>query len=94
MEKYDDAFSLAPLPTSSADGGDDGEASRGDWDAVQEAFFRFYVAVLKDYRRFLVFPGGDTPMGAGFKVKSFVTSQPKDFHPFLTTLCTTQVRRE
>ncbi|GMH62987.1 hypothetical protein TL16_g03601 [Triparma laevis f. inornata] len=92
--RYDDAFNLAVRPEDVRDEDEEEEGEgkdRGDWDAVQEAFLRFYVAMLKDYRNFIIFPSEDNPMGAGFKVKSFIKAQPKDFQPFLNELCVTQM---
>ncbi|GMH67351.1 hypothetical protein TrRE_jg8668 [Triparma retinervis] len=90
VKRMDDAFYVAVTPEDITE--DDGEEmkERGDWDSVQEAFFRFYIALLKDYRRFLVFPREDAPMMAGFQSKPFVISQPKEFQPFLKQLCATQ----
>jgi len=58
----DDAFNLAYLPDSTtlefsddancdADNGTLLKQSR--WDAVQEAFLRFYVTILQDYKKFM-----------------------------------------
>ena len=91
VNRMDDAFYVAATPEDITEkDGEDGERERGDWDSVQEAFFRFYIALLKDYRRFLLFPKEDAPMMAGFESKPFVQSQPKEFQPFLKQLCATQ----
>lgn len=48
IKTIDDAFNLAPAPESSImtmDVGATGKQSK--WDAVQEAFLRFYVSTLK-----------------------------------------------
>ncbi|GMH97302.1 hypothetical protein TrST_g12364 [Triparma strigata] len=93
LGRYDDAFNLAVKPEDVKEEDEEGneDKERGDWDAVQEAFLRFYVAMLKDYRNFIIFPSEDNPMGAGFKVKSFIKAQPRDFQPFLSELCVTQM---
>jgi hypothetical protein len=58
----DDAFNLAYLPDSTnLEFNDDANINASDgtlpkqsrWDAVQEAFLRFYVAMLQDYRKYL-----------------------------------------
>merc|ERR1719401_1702854 len=56
----DDAFNLAHSPDSACvefdDMANNGEAplpKQSRWDAVQEAFLRFYVSLLQDYRKFL-----------------------------------------
>eukprot|EP00520_Triparma_pacifica_P019015 CAMPEP_0118633258 /NCGR_PEP_ID=MMETSP0785-20121206/897_1 /TAXON_ID=91992 /ORGANISM="Bolidomonas pacifica, Strain CCMP 1866" /LENGTH=315 /DNA_ID=CAMNT_0006524113 /DNA_START=61 /DNA_END=1004 /DNA_ORIENTATION=- len=90
VRKMDEAFYLATLPEDITEKDGEEKKERGDWDSVQEAFFRFYIALLKDYRRFLVFPTEDQPMNAGFQAKPFVLSQPKDFQSFLSQLCATQ----
>jgi DENN (AEX-3) domain/uDENN domain/dDENN domain len=68
MEKLDGldrAFNLAYTPDSKLledyyrsnyGGGDDGELQQTPWDKVQEAFLRFFVAILKNYRRYLFIP--------------------------------------
>eukprot|EP00957_Ditylum_brightwellii_P162627 12383588-Ditylum_brightwellii.AAC.1 len=65
------------------------------WDAVQEAFLRFYVALLKDYRN-----GGDANSGSkskqwgahrDFKADKFIKSQRVDFQPFLEERCITHM---
>jgi hypothetical protein len=32
-----------------------------DWDMTRQTFFRFFVSVLLDYRKYLVFPSRETP---------------------------------
>jgi len=64
------------------------------WDAVQEAFLDSYVYLLRNYRKFLVFPSKDNEGsygGAGFRSKEFVQSQRYDMQPFLEELIGTQV---
>jgi dDENN domain/DENN (AEX-3) domain len=69
MEKLDGldrAFNLAYTPDSKLledyyyrsndGGGDDTELQQTPWDKVQEAFLRFFVAILKNYRRYLCIP--------------------------------------
>jgi len=108
ISTVDDAFSLAHAPdaanmmfTDDANSGADdalaGKQSR--WDAVQEAFLRFYVAMLKEYRKFLpVEANGGTSQASWrggnsdlrFQTEDFVLSQRPDFQPFLEELTSTQ----
>jgi len=98
----DDAFNLAHSPDSmnilhnSDDEPNDLKQSR--WDLVQEAFLRFYVSMLKDYRKYM--PASSTilsswrdpgAMESGrFLSDEFVNSQRPDFRPFLEELIGTQ----
>jgi pentatricopeptide repeat protein len=64
------------------------------WDAVQEAFLDCYVYLLRNYRKFLVFPSKDNEGsygGAGFRSKEFVQTQRYDMQPLLEELIGTQV---
>eukprot|EP00590_Aulacoseira_subarctica_P012049 CAMPEP_0172437008 /NCGR_PEP_ID=MMETSP1064-20121228/72025_1 /TAXON_ID=202472 /ORGANISM="Aulacoseira subarctica , Strain CCAP 1002/5" /LENGTH=1483 /DNA_ID=CAMNT_0013185441 /DNA_START=124 /DNA_END=4576 /DNA_ORIENTATION=- len=78
---------------------------QSNWDAVQEAFLSTYVYMLRNYRKFLVFPSKQEPDpnnptsqeestanygGAGFKTSQFIRSQRYDMQPFLRQLCATQ----
>lgn len=53
----DEAFPRAHAPDSMSltySGGVTGmDPGQSRWDAVQEAFLRFYVSMLKDYRKFM-----------------------------------------
>jgi len=99
----DDAFVLSHAPDSATLGGDEDANAKVDdkkqsrWDAVQEAFLRFYVDLLQDYRAFLPaeeimekrsnWRGGDRLC---FKKEEFVAKAEKDFQPFLASLVQTQ----
>ena len=96
---FDEAFNLAYAPDSVKNLNDDqlrGSPSGGDasscedhqsqYDAVQEAFLRFYVASLKGYRKYLVF--GDHPT---FHSESFIKLQKTDLQPFLQDFTQTQM---
>jgi len=108
LKTFDEAFNLAYTPDSPNlllnDGmyDDKGKLEQSMWDAVQEAFLRFYVALLKDYRKFLSEDdiGGDSNSGSkskrwgarrDFKADEFIKSQRVDFQPFLEELCITQM---
>jgi pentatricopeptide repeat protein len=74
------------------------------WDRVQEAFLRFFVALLKDYRRFLRIPDssklGSPALGStdwiewsnqhSFNQNKFIASQKGEYTSYLTELCSTQ----
>lgn len=96
---FDEAFNLACAPdsvsnlyddnlnSSPSEGGDSKSSDeQSQYDAVQEAFLRFYVAALKGYRKFLAF--GDRPT---FHSESFVKLQREDFRPFLQEFTQTQM---
>jgi len=94
---FDEAFNLAYAPDSvrhldddqlnrSPSSEDGGTNQQSQYDAVQEAFLRFYVAALKGYRKFLTF--GDRPT---FHSESFVKVQREDFQPFLQEFTQTQM---
>ncbi|KAL3809623.1 LOW QUALITY PROTEIN: hypothetical protein ACHAXA_006622 [Cyclostephanos tholiformis] len=75
------------------------DAGQSRWDAVQEAFLRFYVSMLKDYRKFMPpvpknqqssWRGSGSDYGGRFRAVEFVNSQLPDFQPFLEELIGTQ----
>ena len=97
----DDAFNLAYSPDSmnmlynQVDEEKNLDQSR--WDVIQEAFLRFYVSMLKDYRKFMPVTSGLSSwrdpgaMESGrFLSDEFVNSQRPDFRPFLEELVCTQ----
>jgi len=89
LHSFDHAFNLAYTPTSENllnDAASDSHQSQ--WDKVQEAFLRFFVALLKDYRKFLSPPEGNSP--GNFDKEDFITSQKSENQPFLWELCETQ----
>ena len=64
------------------------------WDGVQEAFMDAFVYLLRNYRKFLVFPSKENEGaygGAGFRSKEFVQSQRFDMQEFLNQLIGTQM---
>jgi len=86
---YDHAFNLAYTPTSPNLLNDSSSADQqSQWDRVQEAFLRFFVALMKDYRRFLTPPDGNEP--GVFNKEDFIASQKPENQPFLAELCETQ----
>jgi pentatricopeptide repeat protein len=63
------------------------------WDAVQEAFLDTFVYLLRNYRKYLVFPSKHNEGsygGAGFRSQEFVESQRFDMREFLQQLVGTQ----
>lgn len=101
----DEAFYLAHSPDSMSilydkdDTSLDTDRKQSRWDAVQEAFLRFYVAILKDYQKFLPSSTNDLKSWRAsmsgtsdlrFLADEFVASQRLDFQPFLEELVSTQ----
>lgn len=89
LHSFDHAFRLAYTPTSLNllnDASSDYEQSQ--WDRVQEAFLRFFVALMKDYRRFIELPEGNNH--GDFNKDEFIASQKPENQPFLAELCETQ----
>lgn len=99
----DEAFVQAHAPDSMSlvysDTVTGADAGQSRWDAVQEAFLRFYVSMLKDYRKFMpsvpknqpsTWRGSGSEYGGRFRAIEFVNSQLPDFQPFLEELIGTQ----
>ena len=79
------------------DGGELPKQSR--WDAVQEAFLRFYVSLLQDYRKFLpaeslqsrsTWRGKEGMSDLRYRKDEFVAAAASEFQPFLEELAQTQ----
>lgn len=71
-----------------------GVRRQSPWDAVQEAFLDTSVYLLRNYRKYLVFPSKDNEGsygGAGFRSKEFIESQRYDMREFLEQLIGTQM---
>ena len=67
---------------------------QSEWDAVQEAFLDTFVYLLRNYRKFLVFPSKHNEGsygGAGFRSKEFIESQRYDMREFLEQFIGTQM---
>eukprot|EP00977_Amphora_coffeiformis_P006743 scaffold1484_cov173-Amphora_coffeaeformis.AAC.21 len=99
LSASDHAFNLAYTPDSNVmDSWSDGDhlnsAGQTRWDMVQEAFLRFFVDLLKKYRKHLVVassPGSNSQSDrAGFDHVSFLATQPSQATPFLSEMCMTQ----
>ena len=109
IQTRDDAFNLAHAPDSVSmqlDEGVNDDIANGTtpkqskWDAVQEAFLRFYVSVLQDYRKFLpkegnmeersTWRGKEGMSSLRFNKEEFVAAAPSEFQPFLEELTISQ----
>jgi pentatricopeptide repeat protein len=105
LETYDQAFNLQFTPDSENLRTEDSiEREHSQWDRLQEAFLRFFVAILKDYRGFLHVPEAGTPLsptpGANDWIKwskrryfdsdGFLEFQKPQYIPYLAELCSTQ----
>ena len=88
LESWDHAFNLAYTPDSELmdnfidfSGYSDGQTQ---WEKVQESFLRFFVAILKGYRNYLVLPkASDGASRPSFDAASFLEAQPAHNKPFL-----------
>ena len=100
LEQFDEAFHLAFTPDSpnllNESGVSESSTSpkQSSWDAVQEAFLRFYVSILQDYRKFLIMPGSSTSNTSnherGFRTDAFIKASRAEYQPFLQEFCLTQ----
>ena len=71
-----------------------GARKQSEWDAVQEAFLDTFVYLLRNYRKYLVFPSKHNEGsygGAGFRSKEFIESQRFDMREFLEQFIGTQM---
>jgi hypothetical protein len=67
---------------------------QSEWDAVQETFLDTFVYLLRNYRKYLVFPSKHNEGsygGAGFRSKEFIESQRFDMREFLEQFIGTQM---
>lgn len=78
------------VPTNERSGG----RKQSNWDAVQEAFMDTFVYLLRNYRKYLVFPSKHNEGsygGAGFRSKEFIEAQRYDMRGFLEEFIGTQM---
>ncbi len=62
-----------------------------DWDHTRQTFFRFFVSLLLDYRKFLVLPSTEVPKpDQRFNRQAFIDSHPKECAEFFETLVCSQ----
>ena len=106
LSTLDQAFNLQYTPDSEnlLNGEGIDEKEQNQWDRLQEAFLRFFVALLKDYRKFLHIPdtsklGSPSPSSADwfqwsanheFDTKKFIKAQKAEYKSYLSELCSTQ----
>jgi hypothetical protein len=67
---------------------------QSQWDAVQEAFLDTFVYLLRNYRKYLIFPSKHNEGsygGAGFRSKEFIEAQRLDMRSFLEQFIGTQM---
>lgn len=67
---------------------------QSEWDAVQEAFLDTSVYLLRNYRKYLVFPSKHNEGsygGAGFRSQDFIEGQRYDMRDFLEQMIGTQM---
>lgn len=93
----DHAFNLAYTPGSNVmDSWSENklnDAGQTRWDVVQEAFLRFFVDILKKYRKYLFLPSNSRHSQVerpSFDHVSFLATQPSQSVPFLSEMCNTQ----
>ncbi|KAG7361639.1 DENN (AEX-3) domain containing protein [Nitzschia inconspicua] len=106
LKTMDQAFDLQYTPDSThlQDDVAVDDQEQTQWDRVQEAFLRFFVALLKDYRSFLHIPDtsklGSLSVGSSdwiewnqkhsFDQHKFIASQKGEYTAYLSELCSTQ----
>ena len=91
LSVLDDPFSQAGRFLHQGGAGEAGAMNEEDWDALRDAFLGFFLALLKDYRKYLTFPTNEDPkLKLGFKQADFVASHPSEWASFLEEFCRTQ----
>ena len=84
---FDDGFSNGTDHSNMINIGD-----KFDESAMRDAFLKFFVAIFKDYRRFLIFgnPKDANEHHSRFRFEDFLKEQPADWEPFLSAMQDTQ----
>jgi len=99
LSSWDHAFAYGPRPDfDESPFGDAAAASATaalpappQWPEVREAFLRFFVALLRDYRKHLVYPSKEEPEPVDvFANAAYLASQAPDSTGFLTELVAAQ----
>lgn len=106
LQSMDHAFDLQFTPDSKhlEEDPSNNDEEQTQWDRVQESFLRFFVALLKDYRKYLYIPDtsklGSPPVGSSewiewsqkhsFDQMKFIASQKGEYSAYLSQLCSTQ----
>ena len=82
---FDDAFRPAAIITAEPD-------FEIDETTIRSGFIKFFVAILKNYRRFIVYGTSNDPDPlTKFRFDEFLAEQPADAQPFLEELILTQM---
>ena len=96
LSAMDHAFNLAYTPESpnlqKRAHNNDSMDQQSRWDKAQEAFLRFFVALLRDYRKYLEVPE-PSPISLrkpSFDRAAFIAECRVDNIPFLSDMCSTQ----
>ena len=106
LQTLDQAFNLQYTPDSEhlSHNAIDHDKEQNQWDRLQEAFLRFFVAMFRDYQKFLhvpeksklrspsTDPGQWLDWGQNHKFDrgGFIASQNSEYFPYLSELCSTQ----
>jgi pentatricopeptide repeat protein len=94
LSTLDYAFNLAYTPESPnlMSTASSGHEEQSQWDRVQEAFLRFFVALMMDYRKYLVIPKKpDDPIRLPtFNQHAFMSSRRADNVALMFQFCQTQ----
>ena len=87
---YDSAFKMSIRPDM-ANVDDDEEADEIDDKAIRGVFLKFFVSILQNYRKFLVYPSKADPFPKRrFRDADFLASSPADWREFLQPLLDSQ----
>jgi hypothetical protein len=94
LSVIDNAFRMAARPSEKDDGEPPGQGAclRSAWDSVREAFLRLFVALLRGYRRCLVYPTKQDPQHVRgyFSRAAFLDNMGEEYRPFVAALMSTQ----
>ena len=59
--------------------------------AVREGFLKFFVAVLKNYKKYLIYGNSENPDPmVKFKFQEFLNEHPSDWQPFIRDMIDSQ----
>lgn len=87
---FDLAFNMSIRPDL-ANGTLEQGKSNIDEQALREAFLKFFVAIMKNYRKYLIYPSQETPNPlVNFQQKDFIADHPSDWSEFLKSVLPTQ----
>ena len=100
LHHFDDAFAQSALParfnTSATEGGNcDVVTENSDWATAKDAFFRFFVSILRTYQKFICSSesGSSRPKEgepASFNVQAYANSQHSSRRKFYDIFLSTQ----